>query len=209
MTEPGAPLVVFNYPQVVSGVLHYAMADHVRLFVVRVDLCFPQRMALNQIPGNEVMGRFIKALRGRVNAHRQRVMREYSRACATRIRFAWVRIFAPYTNRPYYHLMLTFNRDAYRTLGNYRSNEDSLARCIQGAWTGALNVDFSSHRSLARFLKNGQYEIINGGGAQQVMDSMMYLCKDYSDVWNVSRNIGYSLARQDLLSHRCSIQCLH
>lgn len=209
LANTAGPVTVFNYPQIVSGVLHFAMLDYTRLFIVRVDLRFPVRMPKSNIPGNVVMGRFIKSLRAKVLAQRKRVRKKYGRAHSTKIRFVWVREFGSQSKRPHYHVMLVFNRDAYKSVGDFQSNDDNLARCIQGAWASALGVDFDNHRSLASFSRGGQYQIINGRSLDCVMHAMIYLCKDYTKVWDGSRNIGYSLAREDLLTHRCSVQCLH
>ena len=200
---------IFSYFEILDGVLRYAMKDYRRLFVVRLDLRFPQRLASDQIPGNEVMARFIKSLRSKIKHQRERARKKGVRAHSTDVRFVWVREFGETNNRPHYHVMLVVNRDAYRSLGKYDSDHDNLARCIKGAWAAALNVDVATYAGLVNFSRNGQYEIINGNGYQGVLTAMLYLCKGYSKVRDGARNIGYSLARVDLLTHACSIQCLH
>ena len=202
-------LNIFSYFEIIDGVLRYAVRDYRRLFVVRLELRFPKGMPANQIPGNEVMGRFVKSLRSKVKHQRERVRKNFNRAHPTDVRLVWVREFGPESKRPHYHLMLVVNRDAYRGLGDYKSNDDNFARCIQGAWTSALNVDFELHKWLVSFSRNGQYEIINGHGYRQALEAMQYLCKEYSKVRDGARNIGYSLTRKDLLTHGCSIQCVH
>lgn len=199
----------YSYFEIIDGVLRYAMQDYRRLYAVRADVRFPKEMPANQIPGNEVMGRFVKSLRSKVKYQRDRVRTKYGRAHATDVRVVWVREFGPESKRPHYHLMLVFNRDAYRSLGDYKSDDDNLSRCIQGAWTSALKVDFEMHKWLVSFSRNGQYEIINGHGYRQALEAMQYLCKEYSKVRDGARNIGYSLARKDLLTHGYSIQCVH
>jgi hypothetical protein len=202
-------LVVFSFFQVVSCVLHFAVKENVRLFIVRVDLRFPQRAQTDQISDGVIMGRFIKSLRTKILAQRNRVRKKYGTAQSTRVRCVWVRELGPKGSFSHYHAMLVFNRDAYRVLEDFQSNDDNLARCIQGAWASALGVDFDNHRSLASFSRNGQYQIINGHGLDEVMCDMMHLNNYFSKAWDGARNIGYSLAREDLLTHRCSIQCLH
>jgi len=105
--------------------------------------------------------------------------------------------------------MVVVNRDAYRGIGDLNSNDDNLARCIQGAWASALRLNPDAYRGLVSFSRGGQYYIINGNGYKRVMGAMQYLSKEYSKVQDGARNIGYSLARKDLMTHGCSIQCLH
>lgn len=200
---------IFSYFEIVDGVLRYAMRDYLRLFVVRLDLRFPQRLPSNQIPDNRVMGRFIKSLRSKINHQRERARKRGVRAHATDVRFVWVREFGDVHKRPHYHVMLVVNRDAYRSLGRYDSDDDNLARCIKGAWAAALNLEVAICDGLVNFTSNGQYEIINGNGYQEVLTAMHYLCKDYTKVRDGARNVGYSLARVDLATHSCSVQCLH
>jgi hypothetical protein len=202
-------LVVFSFSQMVSGVLHFAMKDYIRLLIVRIDLRFPKRMHKDQIPDGAIMGKFIKLLRVKVLAQRNRVKRKFGTAHITRVRCVWVREFAPEGSCPHYHAMLVFNRDAYRSLDGFQSNGDNLGRCIQGAWASALGVDFDNHRSLASFCRDGQYQIINGHGLDKVVHAMTHLCNDFAKPWENARSIGYILAREDLLAHKCSVQCLH
>jgi hypothetical protein len=202
-------LNIFSYFEIIDGVLRYAMKDYRRLLIVRLELRFPKCMPANEIPGNEALGRFVKSLKSKIEFQRARASRGGKRAHSTDVRLVWVREFGPVSKRPHYHLMVVVNRDAYRGVGDFSSNDDNLARCIQGAWTSALKLDYESHRWLVSFSRGGQYTIINGHGYKAVMRAMQYLSKDNTKVRDGARNIGYSLAREDLITHGCSIQCHH
>lgn len=200
---------IFSYFEIIDGVLTSAMRVYRSSFVIRLELRFPKEMPADQIPSNKVMDRFVKSLRSKVKHQRERVSAKYGRAHPRDVRLVWVREFGPESKRPHYHLMVVVNRDAYRSLGDYKSSDDNLARCIQGAWTSALKVDYEAHRWLVSFSRRGQYHIVNGHGYQEALKAMLYLCKEYSKVRDGSRNIGYTLARKDWAIHTCSIQCLH
>lgn len=202
-------LNIFSYFEIIDGVLQYAMRNYRRLLVVRLELRFPKCMSTNEIPGNEALGRFVKSLRSKVEFQRARASKGGKRAHPTDVRLVWVREFGPVSKRPHYHLMVVVNRDAYRGVGDLNSNDDNLARCIQGAWASALRLNPDVYRGLVSFSRGGQYYIINGNGYKQVLGAMQYLSKEYSKVLDGARNIGYSLARKDLMTHGCSIQCLH
>jgi hypothetical protein len=208
MSSP-VSLNIFSYFEIIDGVLRYAMKSYPRLFVVRLELRFPKRIPAHEIPGNEVLARFVKSLRSKVKYQRARAGRDGKRAHPTDVRLVWVREFGPVSKRPHYHLMVVVNRDAYRGVGDFNSSDDNLARCIQGAWASTLKLDFEVYRGLVSFSRGGQYYIINGNGYKQVLGAMQYLSKEYSKVRDGARNIGYSLTPRDLLTHGCSIQCLH
>ena len=55
-------LNIYSYFEIIDCVLRYAMHDYRRLYVVRAEVRFPKEMPANQLPGNEVMGRFVKSL---------------------------------------------------------------------------------------------------------------------------------------------------
>ncbi|MGE6384727.1 inovirus Gp2 family protein [Pseudomonas sp. NPDC078416] len=183
------------------------MKDYRRLLVVRLELRFPKAMPAGEIPDNRVLDKFTQSLRSKVKYQRARAGRDGKRAHPTDVRLVWVREFGPVSKRPHYHLMIVVNRDAYRGLGNFNSDDDNLARCIQGAWASALKLNAEVYRGLVNFSRGGQYKIINGHGYRQVLEAMQYLSKEYSKVRDGARNIGYSLARKDLTTHGCSIQC--
>ncbi len=207
----GSPvsLNIFSYFEIIDGVLRYAMRDYRRLLIVRLELRFPKAMAVSEIPGNEVLAKFVKSLRSKVSYQRARAIKRGRRAHSTDVRVVWVREFGPVSKRPHYHLMVVVNRDAYRGIGDINSDDDNLANCIQGAWASALNLRSVVYKGLVSFSPGGQYSIINGNGYQAVLRAMQYLCKEYSKVRDGARNIGYSLAPKDLMTHGCSIQCLH
>ena len=202
-------LNIFSYFEIIDGVLQYAMRNYRRLLVVRLELRFPKCMSTGEIPGNEALGRFAKSLRSKIEFQRARASKGGKRAHPTDVRLVWVREFGPVSKRPHYHLMVVVNRDAYRGIGDLNSNDDNLARCIQGAWASALRLNPDAYRGLVSFSRGGQYDIINDNGYKQVLGAMQYLSKEYSKVQDGARNIGYSLARKDLMTHGCSIQCLH
>lgn len=160
MSNP-VSLNIFSYFEIIDGVLRYAMRDYRRLLVVRLELRFPKAMPAGEIPNNKVMGRFIKSLRSKVKCQRARVGRDGKRAHPTDVRLVWVREYGPVSKRPHYHLMIVVNRDAYRGIGDINSDDDNLARCIQGAWASALNLNAEVYRGLVSFSRGGQYNIIN------------------------------------------------
>ncbi|MFF7710730.1 inovirus-type Gp2 protein [Pseudomonas sp. NPDC007930] len=209
MPDLHEPLAVFTFSEIVSGVLRYAMGDHRRILVVRVDLNYPMRTIGNAPFDNSFMRKFLKLLRSRIYALARRMNRKFSRERVTRARAVWIRNLRSQDGRQHVHLVLMVNRDVFRTLSRPDLDGENLSRCIQQAWTSLLGVDVNNHPSLVRLLIDRSNEIINGHGAQQFMNDMLDLRMMSLNAWSESVDVGYSLAEEDLLTHRCSIQCVH
>ncbi|WP_275076835.1 inovirus Gp2 family protein [Providencia rettgeri] len=123
----------------IETVLHQALKKHTRLFIFRLDYHFP--VDIDCKTDSKVITRHFDSLKAKLNAHEKRKITEGKRVHPNGLEYFWVREVGPKSGKTHYHVMLTFNKDAFYTLGKFNSQEHNLFKMIQTAWQSALGLN--------------------------------------------------------------------
>lgn len=203
-----APLVI-EYLERILETMNFAVKDQSRTFPLRFDLHFPMGW---DDEGGEAMSRFIASLKAKIEAdlNRRERQRKDKRQISCRLRFIWVKERSS-SLRSHYHVFVFLNRDAYFTLGNFRSvkwlpgddlpppNERmNMAVRIRDAWGSSLGLPAAMAAGLVHFPENCSYSLdINSPSFWQdfndVFQRASYFAKvDTKHYGDRSRNFGCS-----------------
>jgi len=182
----GYPLVA-NYLERVLDVMNYAREQYPRLYVVRVDLHFPQCLTNSSYYANNMC---LKYLLTNLQRELDRAGNKYS----TRIHYIWARE-QHLSDKPHYHLMLFLNHDAINWIGDYSPSsqggyyKENLYHRIVRAWSQALHWPLEQMLGLVHICRSGSTrEIYQHALLKQndyahwpaVFYAASYLCKAYS-----------------------------
>ena len=159
--------LIVNYLDRIFDVLNNAINEHPRTFVIRCELNFPSDY---YEPDTAVISRFTDSLKAQIKAHEDRKRREGKRVHDCHLRYIWVKERAS-SHVWHYHVALFVNRDAYFTLGLFKSgnqlSESSISESdntnmsdrIRMAWASALDLRLDETRGLVHFPKNPTYSL--------------------------------------------------
>lgn len=172
----GYGALIENYLEALHFTLQRALAEHPRTLAVRFDLRYPQWMTAGQLDfSNEVIKGFFKSLKAIIKHDRA------GAAHRTSVRYVWAREvgFDSCDGRPHFHVLLLLNRDAYRTLGSFDSQEENLYKRIRAAWARALGLPDELGSGLAHIPENPVYKLDRGDDQAygDVFYRASYLCK--------------------------------
>ena len=195
-TKHGA--LVTQYLVKLNNVFIDTMQQHSRTFAVRVDLRFSRKLDVPDIARtNKPITSFLRSLESKLN-HRDLMTRKNKGRCNPHgMRYAWAREIGADSGVPHYHLILFFNGDAYRSLGNYSDPEKpSLYRKMQEAWANAIGIPFDLADGLVSLPDRGQWMLRRGDHdmAAQVFYAASYLCKASSKVYELGFH-GFDCSR--------------
>lgn len=173
---PHAPFIT-EYLERLYETTQLAVSDHRQVFAVRFDLRFPDDY-LTLIPGNTVISRFVDSLTFRIQSARQRSARLNGSAHQTRVRWCWVREIGQ-EGRPHYHFVLLLNRDAYHTVGRFKSERENLYSRIQSAWGSALRIPFDDADGLVHIPDKATFilSMDHPEEMDQYFHRVSYVCK--------------------------------
>lgn len=158
-----------EYLEAILQTMMLSAKDYPRLFPLRFDLHFP----VGWDDDGAAISRFMASLKAKIEAdlHRRQRQRKDRRKISCRLRFVWVRERAT-SLLPHYHVFIFLNRDAYFTLGNFKSvkwlpGDDmplpdermNMAVRIKEAWGSALGVPFAADAGLVHFPGNCSYSL--------------------------------------------------
>lgn len=134
------PLVV-EYLEDILSVMDRTVHDYARSCVIRFDAHFP-----DGYEGIEtvVITRFRNSLRAKIYADLQRKARFGTRTYRCDVRVIWAKEQNG-SEHPHYHIAITLNRDAYFTLGRFKTTDESARlQCgplsISGEYIGGENL---------------------------------------------------------------------
>lgn len=104
------------------------------------------------------------------------------------------------SEHPHYHLMLLFNGDVYRYLGNYKDrNGDNMSTRIQKARCSAVGLAHEDYATLAEFPPNAVYRFSRFDALDRspvywdFLIRLAYLAKTVTkDTYSGYRNFGTS-----------------
>lgn len=190
-TYQGLPLMVDKGPfirehlQRLHRTMQRALNQHPRTFAFRVELKFPSSGMLPSYAfTNEVISRFFESFKAKIEHSRSMARRSNRYAHPCTVRYVWVREIAS-SDRPHYHLAIFLNRDAYRTLGDFRSNGRNLFNRLEEAWASALRLPREAVTGLVHIPKNPSYHITRDDAQSQAefFHRASYLCKTATKVY--------------------------
>lgn len=162
--------LISHYLERILNVIQCAVDEHPRTWVIRCELSFPDN---GYEPDTAVISRFIDSLKAQIKAHEARKRREGKRIHYCHLRYVWVKERAS-SHVWHYHVALFVNRDAYFTLGLFKSMRDvnshersqssindsdttNMSDRIRTAWASALDLRLDATRGLVHFPKNPTY----------------------------------------------------
>ncbi|EPF0240900.1 inovirus Gp2 family protein [Escherichia coli] len=144
------------------GMVYGTLDQYNRILAIRTDLRFAQ----SHVPGEpdlplcfqrddtQAISRFFESLKSQLRADHNRSGRPGDPTLPS---YGWCRE-RDTSEHPHYHLMLLFNGDVYRYLGNYKDrNGDNMSTRIQKAWCSALGLAHEDYSTLAEFPPNAVY----------------------------------------------------
>ncbi|WP_322862033.1 inovirus Gp2 family protein [Aeromonas allosaccharophila] len=185
-------------------VVQAAITQFGRVFALRVDLRFAEEPSHDyydmptcfQRCDPKAITRFMEALKSRIKAEHNRKGRTGAPAFPL---YIWVRERAG-SNCCHYHLVLFFNRDVYRYLGDYRNPDGiNMATRVQQSWCSAVGLVYPDYAPLVHFPHNGSYYFdqrtmnLNTGSFNGFLLRLAYFCKTNSkDIGDGQRNFGCS-----------------
>lgn len=157
-----------HYMNKINITLCRSMEAYPRLMVVFAIGRLPDDYA--DIDTLNIPSDFMASLVAQVQADLKRKAKKGIRTYPCKVRSVWVREFDKepgLEEKKHYHLMLTFNKDAYAFLGDYKALDGNLSSMIRKAWCRALHVDYPENRSLLVFPdKNPTYFLLSKEGKE-------------------------------------------
>lgn len=186
------------------SVVQAAITQFGRVFALRVDLRFAEEPSHGdydmptcfQRNDPKAITRFMDALKSRIKAEHNRKGRAGTPPYPL---YIWVRERAG-SNCCHYHLVLFFNRNVYRYLGDYRNPDGlNMATRVQQSWCSAVGLVYPDYSALVHFPHNGSYYFdqrsmnLSTGSLNDFLLRLAYLCKTSSkDIGDGQRNFGCS-----------------
>lgn len=167
-TSPGGLIV--DYLEELRMVMDCAIDDNNRVMAFRVDVRFPDTSSIWE---SVVITRFIASFKAKIEAAISRKMRAGGRAYPCRIRFVWAKERADALNH-HYHLVVMINRDAFFTLGKFKTASETerawgsyyatetklnLSDRVISAWASALDIPCHQAVGLVHFPENPTYTL--------------------------------------------------
>lgn len=148
---------VIDYLQKFIVVMNHAVHQRGRLYMVRIDLRFPEYFCTETMDkSNWAISRLFDALRDKLDARDARMARQGDRVHPHNLHFVWVREQVE-SEHWHYHAILMLNGHAYRETGPYDGScTDCLAFLIQDAWSTALRIHLHDAMPMVDFPR-GRY----------------------------------------------------
>lgn len=162
--------LINEYLEAILETMNLTKRDYPRLFALRFDLHFPVGWADED---GAAISRFMASLKAKITAdlNRRKRERKDNREIDCKLRFVWVKERSDSLNS-HYHVFIFLNRDAYFTLGNFRTakwlpGDDmplpdermNMAVRIRDAWGSALGLPSATTAGLVHFPENCSYSL--------------------------------------------------
>ncbi|MCS2169575.1 inovirus Gp2 family protein [Scandinavium sp. TWS1a] len=193
-----------HYLNKLVTVTHNALQEHPRTLAVRIDLHFsPDWFIEDSVScypnvGNKLMSKFIASLKSQIAAYCERQRKLTRRVHPNNTRYIWVKEVNT-RSYPHFHLVLFFNKDLFRGLGDFNQTGDNLHSMIRKAWLSALGLRGDTHySSLAHFPERCTYVLDRNSSKhreqyEDFITRTRYLAKEETKVYNpAKRSIGSS-----------------
>lgn len=179
----------------VISVINRALADHPRTIAIRFDLRFPWDL-LDSLyydsptqyfrADREVITRFFKSLKSKINHSLSKRKREGKRVHPTSIRYIWCREIKD-SIHCHYHVLILLNKDTFQSPGNYRLINSGVSGMVYSAWASAIGLSLEDAESLVHFPDNASYTINKNADRHtfeedyhSLVSRTLYLAKEFS-----------------------------
>ncbi|SPZ22594.1 Protein of uncharacterised function (DUF3296) [Providencia rettgeri] len=175
----------------IERTLKTALDKHPRLFIIRIDLRFPQHTECKK--DSRVISRFFDSLKAQLKAYELKKHKQGQRVYPNGLKSLWVREIGPKNKNLHYHCVLLFNKDAFFTLGRFQCDDEwgettkNLYSRINQAWHSALGIEMLNDGIIhvcsydidpIRYLHKGSDSFEKD--YKNCVDKLSYLAKDYS-----------------------------
>ncbi|HTG57252.1 MAG TPA: inovirus Gp2 family protein [Niabella sp.] len=157
--------LVVEYLDKLYSVIQHSLQKHSRILAVRVDLHFPQdyHPVEQEALSNHYLQSFVKALRHRLRQYRVNKQRVGQRVHDVEFDYVWAREIGAESNKPHFHLLLLFNGHAFRGVGNFSTEYESLYNRLIESWAEVLGLSHVAEgAAYVHFPANGQYWVHSG-----------------------------------------------
>lgn len=193
-----------HYLNRITNIINNAVREHPRTLAVRIDLhlspdwydnemitCYPNL-------SENVMARFTRSLKAKIEHYRYRISKEGKRAHPCTLRYFWVKEIND-TVFPHYHVVIFLNKDLFWKLGNATGDKQCLWTMISDAWLSALDVSaYNVYYRLVHFPQRGVY-ILDYNSSEyliqfdKLFSRLSYLAKERTKVYSPDkRSMGCS-----------------
>lgn len=171
---------VGEYLEQIHATINRFIQRFTKVFVVRVDLRFPQYYSpYEEVLSNVYLQSFIKILRCRLKIHKVLKRESGQRVHSMDFEYVWAREYGPDSHKPHFHLLLLFNGHAFNSLGHFSIIYESLYNRIGESWGEALGIHVAEGCKFVHFPEIGQYLVDSKdpGQVAQVFYRASYLAK--------------------------------
>ena len=173
--------LILEYLERLHRVLADALNAHRRLFVVRIDLRYSLSRPLpSDALTNEPIQKFLASLKAKLDYKDLSRRQDTGRVNEHDMRYAWALEVGSQSARPHYHVVLMFNGDAYRSLGDYSNpGAEGLYRRILEAWAGVIGLSVEDAQGLVSVCRGGQWKLdhVDQSAYKDAFFACSYLCK--------------------------------
>jgi len=197
----GRPLLVESAPFIsqylgrLDETIKRSLEQHARVFAFRVDLRLP---AHGQLPAcawtNQVIDRFLESFKAKIKHNRQMALIQNPKAHASQVRYVWARELGQH-GWPHYHLVILLNRDAFNSIGNFKSTSDNIFHRLEAAWASALSRSVETICGAVHIPEEPIYCLDRGEseGQDELFKRASYLCKAATKFFHDGHHgFGYS-----------------
>ncbi|MDZ7322012.1 inovirus Gp2 family protein [Kosakonia sacchari] len=191
-------LLFSEHLQRIKETIEKALKEHPRTTVIRVDLHFPDYIVEDICATDSAaITRFTASLRAKIIATQEKSRRGGKRIHRTAVRIIWCKEYDSVGVKPHYHIALLLNKDAYKDLGDYQSNNSSLAAMIIRAWYSAIRIPCPENpkkRSLVKFPANPVYWLcVYSDRLDKDIEKVMFRLRYMAKVRSKHYESGYRL----------------
>lgn len=170
--------------------IHQALEQYSKVFAFRMDLRFPYGMQnVSDAEASEALSRFLRYFKEAIESGLA------NKRHKSKVRYCWCREVGIRNRRLHYHLVVLLNGNAYRSLGDFTSENRNLFNVILSCWARALRMDSSKIGQTVHFPENCFYSL-NRRGEEEVCRLVYrasYLCKEGTKCFgDRRRNFGAS-----------------
>lgn len=182
ITQHG-PLIE-QYLERTYDTLYRTVAQHGKLFAIRIDLRFPRHYwpLEGQMLGNDFLTRFKNLLQSRIENSQSVAATRGTRVHPANLRCIWAREYDQGGGKPHFHVLILLNGHAYRSLGKFDPNGQNMMSRILEAWAAALGLACIDTRGLVHVPNNAQYhvDLRDADSMRELFYRASYLCKAWS-----------------------------
>ena len=189
---------ILEYLERLYKVVRQACNQYQRIFAFRFDLQFPYSQNIHDFSvENGIMDRFFESLKAKIRHNREMALRKNAYAHDTVVRYAWAREVGKLAGHTHYHCVILLNWDAFRTLGQFDSELDTIFKRLLEAWASALCLSVNDVLGLVAIPKDDACYPIHRDNEDSISNffyGASYLCKADTKVYGNGHH-GFGASR--------------